>query len=45
MNKHIINALSKYDFTFEKNNGYGHIDGYEVNVINNPLATGPVFFW
>lgn len=45
MNKHIINALSKYDFTFEKNNGYGHIDGYEVNVINNPLATGPVFFF
>ena len=45
MNKHIVNALSKYDFTFEKNSGYGHIDGYEVNVINNPLATGPVFFF
>lgn len=43
MNKHIVNALSNYNFTFDKNSGYGHIDGYEVNVFNNAMDTGPVF--
>ena len=45
MNKHIVNALKEYDFNFEKNNGYGFINGYEVNVVNNPMAMGPVFFF
>lgn len=43
MNKHIVNALKDYGFTFEKNRGYGFINDYEVNVINNALAYGPVF--
>ena len=43
MNKHIVNALKDYGFTFEKNHGYGFIGGYEVNVVNNPMAYGPVF--
>lgn len=43
MNQHIINALSNYDFKWEKNSGYGHIDGYEVNVFLNKMAAGPVF--
>ena len=45
MNKHIVNALKDYGFTFEKNNGYGFINGYEVNVVNNPMAMGPVFLF
>ncbi len=45
MNKHIMNALKEYDFSYTKRYGYGHINGYEVNVFNNPLATGPVFFF
>ena len=45
MNKHIVNALKEYDFNFEKNSGYGFINGYEVNVVNNPMAMGPVFFF
>lgn len=46
MNKHIINVLSNYDFSYEKNRGYGHINGYEVNVvINNAMAAGPLFFF
>ena len=46
MNQHIINALKEYDFTFDKANGYGHIAGYEVNVIY-ALTTqnGPLFFF
>lgn len=43
MNKHIITSLAKYDFNYEKNYGYGHIDGYEVNVFNNPMGQGPIF--
>lgn len=45
MNKHIVNALSNYNFTFDKNSGYGHIDGYEVNIFNNPVDTGPIFIF
>ncbi len=44
MNKHIVNVLSNYDFEFIKNMGYGHIEGYEINVVNNLTAPGPVFF-
>jgi hypothetical protein len=43
MNKHIVNALSKYNFTYENNYGYGDIEGYEVNVFNNSLSVGPNF--
>lgn len=42
MNKHVINALSSYEFTYEKYTAYGHIDGYEVNVLARPLDIGPV---
>lgn len=45
MNKYIIEALKDYNFEYDKNVGYGIIDGYEVNVINNPMATGPVFLF
>lgn len=43
MNQHVINALSDYDFKWEKNSGYGTIDGYEVNVLLNKMSAGPVF--
>ena len=42
MNKHVINALSSYEFTYEKYTAYGQIDGYEVNVLCRPLDIGPV---
>ena len=45
MNKHISNSLSEYNFTFDKNYAYGFIDGYEVNVYNNPMAIGPIFMF
>lgn len=45
MNKYIIEALKDYNFEYDNNAGYGIIDGYEVNVINNPMATGPVFLF
>ena len=45
MNKHIVNGLSKYNFEFDKNHGYGFIDDYEVNVFNNSLAGGPFFIF
>lgn len=45
MNKHIVNALKDYKFTFDKNNGYGFINDYEVNVFNNLMAVGPVFIF
>lgn len=45
MNKHIINSLSNYQFEFKGNNGYGFINDYEVNVYNNPLSLGPIFFF
>ncbi|MCQ2086714.1 MAG: hypothetical protein MJZ37_01365 [Bacilli bacterium] len=45
MNKKIIDALSNYDFQYEKNYGYGHIEGYEVNIINNPGQYGPLFYF
>lgn len=32
MNKYIVNPLVNYDFTFEKNFGYGFIGGYEFNI-------------
>lgn len=43
MNKHIENAIQEYNFEINKRYGYGYIDGYEVNVFDNPLAAGPVF--
>lgn len=45
MNKHIVNALSKYNFEFDKNHGYGFINDYEVNVFNDSFAHGPVFMF
>ena len=45
MNKHIINSLAEYDFKYEKNYGYGHINGYEVNVFNNFSMPGPFFLF
>ena len=45
MNKHIINSLSEYNYTFDKNYGYGFIYGYEANVYNNPMATGQIFMF
>ena len=45
MNKHIVNALQKYQFEFNNNWGYGKINGYEVNVINLATATGPMFWF
>jgi len=45
MNKHVINSLSEYNFNYEGNYGYGNIAGYEVNVYNNPLSVGPVFYF
>lgn len=45
MNKHIINALNNYTFIYKGNCGYGHINGYEVNVSNNPLDMGPIFMF
>ena len=43
MNKHIINVLKDTDFTFNGGMGYGHINGYEVNVIENKMGVGPIF--
>ena len=45
MNKHIMNVLSKYNFTYEKNYGYGYIDGFEVNVLDIVGDTGPMFLF
>lgn len=45
MNKHIMNVLSKYNFTYEKNYGYGYIDGFEVNVVDIVDDTGPMFLF
>ena len=45
MNKHIMNVLSKYNFTYEKNYGYGYIDGFEVNVVDIAGDTGPMFLF
>ena len=42
MNKHIVNSLKEYNFTYDKNYGYGFINGYEVNVFYNATAVGPV---
>ena len=35
--------MANYNFVYSGNNGYGRIDGYEVNVFNNPMDTGPIF--
>lgn len=45
MNKHVINALSSYEFTYEKYTAYGQINGYEVNVLARPLDIGPIFIF
>ena len=45
MNKHIIDALSDYGFTYEKNRGYGKINGYEVNVVDPYPSNGPFFYF
>ena len=42
MKQNVIDALSNYDFKWEKNSGYGHIDGYEVNVVLPKVAVGPI---
>lgn len=44
MNKYIVKALSDYKFDFEKNYGYGIINDYEVNINNNLLDVGPIFY-
>ena len=43
MQKYVTNALANYNFVYSGNYGYGRIDGYEVNVFNNPMDTGPIF--
>ena len=45
MNKHIVEVLKEYDFSFTKRHGYGHINGYEVNVLNVPVSNGPIFLF
>ena len=45
MNKHIVNSLKNYEFTYDKNNGYGFINGYEVNVFDNAMSVGPLFLF
>ena len=45
MNKKIVEALNNYNFSFEKNQGYGYIEGYEVNIVNNPTQYGPIFYF
>ena len=45
MNKYVMEALSGYNFTYNKNTGYGYIDGFEVNVINNMNDIGPMFLF
>lgn len=44
MNKHIMNALKDYEFTYGKKHGYGHINGYDVTVLNLLTSGGPIFF-
>ena len=43
MNKHIMNALKDYEFTYGKKHGYGHINGYDVTVLNLLTSGGPIF--
>ena len=38
INKRIVELLSQYDFKFEKTSAYGHIEGYEVNVLSNTMG-------
>ena len=45
MQKYVTNALANYNFVYSGNYGYGRIDGYEVNVYNNPMDTGPIFLF
>lgn len=45
MNKHIMNALKDYEFTYGKKHGYGHINGYDVTVLNLLTSGGPIFFY
>ena len=40
MLKFIINALANYEFTFDKNSAYGHVEGYEVNLVNDLSVQG-----
>ncbi len=44
MNKNIIKALSNYSFEYNKNWGYGNIEGYEANISNNNFQLGPVLY-
>lgn len=37
--------LNEPDFQIEGSNAYGHIDGYEVNVIENKFGIGPIFIF
>ena len=45
MNNRIVELLCQYDFKFEKNSAYGHIEGYEVNVLLNTMGIGPIFIF
>ena len=45
MNKHVMNALSEYNFTYDKNYGYGFIDGFEVNVFYSATSYGPTLLF
>lgn len=37
--------MEKYDLKIEKNTAYGHISGYEVNVVVDPMKNGPLFIF
>lgn len=42
MNKSILLFFEKYAIAFEKDYGYGQIDGYEVNIYENKFGMGPI---
>ena len=46
MLKFIINALANYEFSFDRTSAYGHVDGYEVNLVNDLSVQGvPVIYF
>lgn len=45
MNKHIVNVLKDFDFTYKGRYGHGHINGYEVNVVEKLLGQGTIFLF
>lgn len=42
MYKYVTDALKDYEFTYKKSSEYGHIDGYEVNIVVSMMAYGPI---